>query len=257
LLPHDTHNIGTIAESLGDLRKTDPDRFWRTRAIRTPDDSRAVLWENIDFNRCLREKEFAIIRKLVEKHRIPGALDVLDVGCGTGDVSRFLVDLGFKRIDAIDFPEMIGIARRRNPHHHIRYIASSAESYRVSKKYGLVVSMGGFSAMMDRKMFAVIDNCIAMLRHGGYILMIDPFHKYILVRVKVSAEEVAEYMKRRGLSLVEESGMVFWPFRMFLHREKTGLTAYQTKVAFDTGEGIMTRLGHRLWSDYKVLLFKG
>lgn len=243
------------SESLDELRNTDPERYWRTRASRASDDSSAVLWENIHFNSCLREKEFATIRQLVAEHRIPRNFGVLDVGCGTGTISRFLVDLGFNHIDAIDLPEMIRLAERINPHPCIRYIVSSAQSYRVNEKYGLVISTGGLSSITNlSNMFTAIDNCIAMLMHGGHILLIDPFHKYINVRSRVSTEEVEGYLKRMGLSLVEKSGMIFWPFRWFLWRD-LGLTAYQTRVLFDTGERMMTRLSDRVWSDYKVLLF--
>jgi SAM-dependent methyltransferase len=252
---HETQNNDHFAQSLSELRKSNPELDWRIRASHAPDDSSAVLWENVHFNSCLRLKEFAIIKQLVAKHGIQKNFDALDGGCGTGDISRFLVDLGFKRIDAIDFPEMVALARRRNPHRRIRYIASSAQSHCVKKEYGLVVNSGAFS-QMGRYLFTAIDNSITMLRQGGHILMIDPFHKYIHVRTnRVSAEEVAEYVKCKGLRLIENSGMVFWPFGMSL-RGNLRLTGYQTRIVFETGERIMTRLGDRCWSDYKVLLFK-
>lgn len=233
-------------------RQYDSDEYWRKRA-----DSGSLFWYNNYYNKCFREKEFEVIKQLIEKHNIQKTGPVLDVGCGIGEISRFLVDLGFKQIDAVDFSEMIKIAKEANPHQQIRYISSSAQCYLVDKKYDLIISSVVFSMIRNiPKMFKAINNCITMVRKGGYILMIDAFHKSnLLARAKISADEVIEYMERRGLILVEKDGMLFYPLRILISNDKT-LTEYQTKVLFNVGESMLAKLGKHMWSDYKILLFK-
>lgn len=242
--------IKNVLKRIFTYRQYDSDEYWRKRA-----ESEALFWYNRYYNKCFREKEFEVIKQLIKKYNIQKT-SALDVGCGGGDVSRFLVNLGFKQIDAVDFSETIKLAEEtKNP--HIRYIPSSAQCYLVDKKYDLIMSSVVFSMIRDiPKMLKAINNCIAMVRKGGYILMIDAFHKSkLLARAKISADEVIQYVEERGLRLVEKSGMLFWPSRILISNDKS-LTEYQTKILFNTGEDMLANLGKYMWSDYKTLVFK-
>ena len=233
-------------------RRYDSDEYWRKRAY-----SDSLFWYNHHYNGCFREKEFKIIKQLVEKYQIPRTDRVLDVGCGWGEVSKFLAELGFNQIDAIDFPEMIKVAEKMNPHPNIRYIPSAAQYYLVNKKYGLIISSVVFSMIRNvLKMFRAVNNCVNMLQKGGYILMIDAFHvSNLLARVKIATDDVIRYMERKGLVLVERSGMLFYPVRLLISNDRS-LTKYQTQILFNMGESMLNKLGRNLWSDYKILLFK-
>ncbi|MEM3824804.1 MAG: class I SAM-dependent methyltransferase [Candidatus Bathyarchaeia archaeon] len=245
--------IRNMLKGIFTYRHYDSDEYWRKRA--SPSDS--LFWYNVYYNKCFREKEFEVIRSLIEKYEIQRSGYVLDIGCGKGDISKFLVELGFQQIDAVDFPEMIKLAKEVNPHSQINYISSSAQDYLVDKKYNLIVSSAVFSMIRDiQKMFKAINNCIAMLGEGGYLLMIDAFHNSnLLARAKISADEVIKYVERNGLKLLEKGGMLFWPTRIFVSNDKS-LTEYQTRILFKVGEGMLAKLGEYTWSDYKILLFK-
>jgi 2-polyprenyl-3-methyl-5-hydroxy-6-metoxy-1,4-benzoquinol methylase len=234
-------------------RQYDSDEYWRKRA--SPSDS--LFWYNTYYNKCFREKEFEIISRLIEKYDIQKTGCVLDIGCGKGDIAKFLAELGFKQIDAVDFPEMIKLAKEINPHPQIRYIPSSAQCYLVNKKYHLIISSIVFSMIRDiQKMFKAINNCLTMVSEGGYILMIDAFHSSnLLARAKISADDVVRYMERRSLRLLEKGGMLFWPTRILVSNDKS-LTEYQTRILFKVGESMLAKLGEYTWSDYKILLFK-
>ncbi len=232
-------------------RQYDSDEYWRKRAS-----SNSLFWRNIYYNECFREKEFEIIHQLIKKYNIEKDC-VLDIGCGWGEVSKFLADLGFKQIDAVDFPEMVNVAEELNPHPRITYIASTAQSYLTDKKYNLIISSGVFSVIRDiPKMLKAINNCIFMTKEGGYILMIDAFHdSNLLARVKISTEEIIAYVKKKGLKLLEKSGILFWPIRILICND-TSLTEYQTRILFNAGESFLGKFGKNIWSDYKILLFR-
>lgn len=106
-------------------RQSDLEEYWRARASYPLRDSRLVFWANIYYNRCFREREFRIIKQLIENHNISKG-HVLDIGCGPGEVSNFLAELGFQQIDAIDFPEMIKLAKEINSNPRINYIPCPA-----------------------------------------------------------------------------------------------------------------------------------
>jgi 2-polyprenyl-3-methyl-5-hydroxy-6-metoxy-1,4-benzoquinol methylase len=194
---------------------------------------------------------------IIAKHQ-PTAWRVLDIGCGIGIVARMLADLcPFATIDAVDFDEMVSIARTENPHQRIVYVASAAEDYLASNKdYDLILSSGCFSAIRTlRKLEQSMANAAAMLGRGGIIVMIDPFHRWnFLARAKISSGEVVQLMQAKGLRLVHRSGVLFWPYRELLANSQISGSELHRK--FRTGERLLAILGRHSWADYKILVFK-
>jgi 2-polyprenyl-3-methyl-5-hydroxy-6-metoxy-1,4-benzoquinol methylase len=235
-------------------RTYDSDKYWRRRA--SCNDTQAVLWPNTHYNKCLREREFEVIKKIVDDYKIKKTLMVLDVGCGRGDVSQSLATLGFKKVHAIDFPEMVELAKKVNPHPNITYMANAAQDYLSDEKYGLIISSGTFSVIRDiPTMFKAIDNSIRMLDDGGYMLMIDPYHKgNLLARARISPDEIIGHLESKGLVALVKSGILFWPIRIWAASDIT-LSQSQTEELFQWGERILGKLGSYAWSDYKILLF--
>lgn len=93
------------------------------------------------------------------------------------------------------------------------------------------------------QLFKAIDNCVVMLRKGGYILLIDPFHKSnLLARARISADEIITYLEKKGLRLIKRDGMLFWPVRILISSD-TSLTEYQTRVLFKVGEKMLATMG--------------
>jgi hypothetical protein len=152
---------------------------------------------------------------------------------------------------------MIKIARETNPNPRIKYIPIPAQSYITDKEYDIIISSSALSMIRNiSDMFKAIDNCIIMLRKGGYFLFIDPLHKInLLARAKISTDEIITYMRKKGLELVERDGMLFWPIRVLISAD-TSLTEHQTRVLFRAGEKMQAVLGKNIWSDYKILLLR-
>ncbi|MBQ6628668.1 MAG: class I SAM-dependent methyltransferase [Methanobrevibacter sp.] len=65
------------------------------------------LTGNVDYD---RRADF-----LVEKIKLQNGITVLDAGCGTGSMTKLLLERGFDLIGVDNSPEMLTIAREKNP----------------------------------------------------------------------------------------------------------------------------------------------
>lgn len=232
----------------------DSTAYWKSRAKEK--NQAAVLWQNEEYNNLYRKEQYQIIQPYL-KNLAPNSL-VLDIGCGIGVVSNMMHNINKEiYIEAVDFKEMIDIAKEKYPNSKISYVASSAEDYYVkSKKYDFIISSGCFSAIRNvEKMKEAIKNSTLMCKQGGTILMIDPFHKWnYLARVKFNSKDVEDYMKELGFKLEEKSGVIFWPYRDKLANSNLKGKALEKK--YKEGEVLLDKLGRHFWADYKILAFK-
>ena len=232
----------------------DNSAYWRGRAAEAG--SAAVLWRNADYNALVREREYAQIAPVLAA--LPPGATVLDIGCGIGEVARWIVsqraDL---RVTGVDFPEMVQRAAREwTQATPVEWVGASADQFQRPGGFDLVLSSGCYSAIRDRaKCIAAIEAGCDAVRPGGLLLMIDPFHsgKY-LARVRMGPEEVIRRVQARGLRSEHFGGILFWPFRELLSNSHWPVR--WLPGAFAAGERWLTRLGERRWSDYKVLRFR-
>jgi 2-polyprenyl-3-methyl-5-hydroxy-6-metoxy-1,4-benzoquinol methylase len=231
----------------------DSNTYWKSRA--KSEGQLSVLWLNEHYNRLVRNSEMEIINPYLKDLK---NAKILDIGCGTGYLSNTLVNKNpLIQIDAVDFEEMILEASKRNSHERITFISSSAEDYfKEDNYYDLIISSGCFSAIRDiNSMKNAITNSCRMIKPGGKILMIDPFHaSNLLARAKIGARSIIKFVRSRGMNLELYSGILFWPYRLFLSQSEENDQIVEKK--FNRGEKLLDVLGNRFWSDYKVLVFK-
>jgi ubiquinone/menaquinone biosynthesis C-methylase UbiE len=124
-----------------------------------------------------------------------GALDALDVGCGTGFLSLELAGRGH-RVTGIDFaPQMLAEARKKAATQGVavRFEAGDAEQLRFAE--------GSFDLVMTRHVLwtlphpeQAIDEWIRVLRPGGRLAAMDSqFDPSVLERSPQNARSSAEY----------------------------------------------------------------
>lgn len=235
-------------------RDYDSSAYWRKRAS-SPGQA-AVLWRNQEYNNLYRADQRLIIESWVEPLRSGAA--VLDIGCGVGVVAGMLRSIRSDiAIDAVDFEEMIAVAREAQPAQDIHYIASSAEEYDGDGKvYDLIISSACYSAIRNiDHLRKALDNGVHMLAPGGTLLLIDPFHRWnYLARAKFATRDVVAHLGPQGMALVEKSGVLFWPYRERL--ANSDWKGAQLEAKFRRGEKLLKMLGQHFWADYKVLAFR-
>jgi len=232
----------------------DSSEYWRRRAS-SPGQA-AVLWKNQEYNALYRIDQRRIIEPWVQS--LPSGATVLDIGCGVGVVASMLRSIRSDiAIDGVDFEEMIAIARDQTQGQDIRYIASSAEEYKGDGQgYDLIISSGCYSAIRNiDKLKKSLDNGALMLKAGGILLFIDPFHRWnYLARAKFATRDVVAHLRHFNFKLVKKSGVLFWPFRVRL--ANSDLSGTELETQYRRGEWLLSRLGQHFWADYKILIFR-
>jgi 2-polyprenyl-3-methyl-5-hydroxy-6-metoxy-1,4-benzoquinol methylase len=235
-------------------KQYDSSAYWKSRAA-DPGQA-AVLWRNQEYNELYRQIQREILADALGNS--PEGGKILDIGCGVGVVAIMMSELRKDvMIDAVDFSEMISVARKNNFQPSVQYIESSAEEYDAGPdQYDVIVSSGCYSAIRN---IPTLEKALAlgarMLKPGGLMIMIDPFHRWnYLARAKYATRDVAKFLMSKGLILESKSGVLFWPFRDFL--ASSNVTGKRLAKFFFLGEGLMHALGSHLWADYKVLRFR-
>jgi ubiquinone/menaquinone biosynthesis C-methylase UbiE len=103
-----------------------------------------------------------------------GALDALDIGCGTGFLSLELAARGH-RVTGVDFaPAMLALARRKAAERHavIRFEEGDAEQLPfAAASFDLVISRHLLWTLPHPE--AAIDEWIRVLRPGGRLVVVD------------------------------------------------------------------------------------
>jgi 2-polyprenyl-3-methyl-5-hydroxy-6-metoxy-1,4-benzoquinol methylase len=97
---------------------------------------------------------------------------ILDVGCGTGELTKKLTLFG-KNIIGIDVSEnMLHEARKRNSDKKIDYLNISAENYleKTDKKFDIIISISALHHMNEEKILKLMKN---KLTENGKILVLD------------------------------------------------------------------------------------
>jgi len=231
----------------------DSTNYWKQRASCAGE--LAVMWQNQKYNDLYRRLQSKIISKYV-LCMISGQR-VLDIGAGIGIVSKMICDINPNlQVDAVDFEEMMQIARSNLEYSNVNFISSAAEDFLQSNyKYNLILSSGCYSAIRNIKSLEKsLDNAVQMLDENGIILMIDPLHRWnYLARAKYNSQDVINYLSMKGLKISKKSGVLFWPFREWLAQSK--MSDESLEKNFFLGEHLLRILGKHYWADYKILVF--
>ena len=191
-------------------------------------------------------------------------LDVIDVACGTGRMSRHLASRG-ARVTGVDFAERALEAARRETaaaglvasFRTLDVLAPAPAELRAAFDVALVVGCLT-TACADEAAFArALGHVVSLVRVGGRVLFLEPIHVSRLLRriLRLSTARWIARCRAAGLALEARGGMGFVPGRLALAwRELPDALVAPT---FALGEGVLDVVpGAERLADYKWLLLR-
>lgn len=236
--------------------------YWDARASARSGMARS-LWPSNVFNDVwdVRQREL-IIRMLGDVR----GRRVVDVGCGTGRMSRFFAAAGAREVVGVDFSRDTVIAAREEtaaiaPNTPIKFdegdVVAGLDHLGVGSFDDAIV-LGCFSVACrdEASLEKAMRNVGRLVRRGGRVLIMEPIHRSPLLRrvLPLGLEEWIAAANRAGLVLQGADRMGFVPVR-FVCSVRDLPRALVTPV-FRAGEWLLDRAPYLApLSDYKMLLF--
>jgi SAM-dependent methyltransferase len=238
--------------------------YWDARASARAGLARSI-WPSNTFNALWDERQRSLLTRVLGDLR---GRRVVDVGCGTGRMSRFFAEQGAAEVVGIDFsPSTVEAAREETP-------ANATGSGNVRFTVGDVV--GGLDASLHGAFDdAVVLGCLsvacrdlpaleramknvaALVKPGGRVLILEPIHRSPLLRrvLDLGLEDWIGVANRAGLELLQGDRMGFVPVRLVL--SVRDLPRALVAPFFHAGEKLLDRFPYLApLSDYKLLLFQ-
>ena len=223
--------------------------FWDSK-VSDYQDSAISMFTNRNLNILLERDQFAFIDKVLPD--VSGA-HVLDVGAGTGRLSRHLAGRGAV-VSSFDFaPAVVEIARRLNGNLPIEAEVFSVFELDRTEAFDHATVLGCLSAACTdaTALGDVAHRLHRALRPGGKVALVEPFHRGFLHRVlDLSLNEALTIFESAGFDVTHRAELHFWPVRMVM--APVEWSRLITNPAHHVGEALL-RLGGPAsgWGDYK------
>jgi ubiquinone/menaquinone biosynthesis C-methylase UbiE len=103
--------------------------------------------------------------------KLKSGSNILDVGCGPGQFSKYMISKGFT-VEGIDFTkEMIKIAKEKVPEGKFKYMDMRDLDYKSESFEGMLVAYS-LIHIPSKEIYETLKGFKRILKHGGYILII-------------------------------------------------------------------------------------
>lgn len=126
--------------------------------------------------------------------------DVLDLGCGTGNLTMLLARRGMCVVGVDLSPEMLAVARRKMPAGAaVQWVQTGAVElvdHFAAASFDTIVSVLMFSELTDDEQRLVLRECHTLLRPGGQLILADE------VRARTFLRRLIHNLVRLPLSLI-------------------------------------------------------
>ena len=189
--------------------------YWDFKAT-NHDDSAVSMWPNILLNDLYEDEQHKMISKYLGN---PKNLEVLDVGCGTGRLSRWLANQGAS-VKGIDFSQKsLDIALMKSKGDNPCFYLCSVFDLNEEQSYDLVFTWGVLTiASQDgEQLLDALMRIKRALKPNGRLFLMEPIHGGLLHRVlKMNLPDFLEVMCLAGFQIKAYAPMHFWPMRLAL-----------------------------------------
>ncbi len=200
-----------------------------------------VTWRTEGLTVEIGRRMVSALRDFVPPH---SKADVLDIGCGTGEVTLMVADAGY-RVAGLDISENLAAEFRRNAAHlGIEFIAGDVMSLPSERRFDAAISRFVFTHYSDfRKLLAAMARFV---RPGGVIVFDSLSDESVYYASSVtgrSAEEIMEKCYDPLPSFSDEDIRVFcaensWTLERrapldFLHRNPILAMTYDSQAETD------------------------
>lgn len=150
--------------------------------------------------------------ELLKDHILPGNGLIVDIGCGTGELVRWVASQGLKAV-GLDVEKMIIKALNVPKVNDETYIAGIAERLPFGDEFAEVITfIASFHHVPEVKMNKALEECFRVLKPGGKVVLIEPVTEkgsyYELVRL-VEDEASIQQHAYSILKKSEKAGLTF------------------------------------------------
>ncbi|MBI5532829.1 MAG: class I SAM-dependent methyltransferase [Deltaproteobacteria bacterium] len=226
--------------------------YWDAKATELDGDA-ASAWPNNNLNTLYYARMAEAYTRLIPDFQ---GKKVLEIGCGTGRNTRFLLSLG-AQVVGVDFSDKaIEFARKRTESDQATFRKQSLFELDDVHQYDLVVSSGTITVACrnSEELADLLARLAKALKPGGRILLLEPIHKGFLHRVlNVDQQEFVSVMKRVGFRIDHVEHMHFWPARLALAFLPWPMAV--TSPAYKAGESLMeTLFRNHAGGDYRIIV---
>jgi len=224
--------------------------YWDAKASELEGDA-VSMWPNNALNAFYNKEQMDLVIEAI------GSLSgkkALDVGCGTGRLSRFFANRG-ATVVGIDFStKAISIARKATPSGNPIFRELSVFEMNEVDEYDFVFSWGSLvmAATNRVELVSVMRKLRCASKFGADALFMEPVHLGFVHRVlDMNIDDFCEVMREAGFRIEWVRQMHFWPMRFVL--AFISWPRWVTAPCYYFGQMLMRLPGFRGMGDYKAI----